>query len=285
MASKKGLDFVKMEAEKDFKGLVKALGSKDFKNKELAARCLGNLAASIQEPYIVDALIGATTLNTEELLRFSPGDYSSAVRIRIAAIITLGKVGDQRAFEPLQKMIPTCDSDERAAVAFALGELGYKHAIYPLTKLAADSDGKVRKEAAVAMGKLGSILFEPDLVKLLSDKDFRVQKEAAISLGKLGGKSAIKHLAHAATHDDDPEVCIAAATALEKLGDKQGFALLEKLMSYETSPIRQQAAEALGDLGDARAAKVLAWAAAHDTAPDVRSAAESALKKLEANKA
>jgi HEAT repeat protein len=183
----------------------------------------------------------------------------------------LGKIGDQRAVEPLIKMLGDSVSVRNAA-CHALGKIGAKRADEPLIKMLRGeydyvyisgwddwhavnpwfkklSSSDVREAACEALGKLKDKRAVEPLIETLGDKDEYVRERACEALGKLKDKRAVEPL-------------------IETLGDKDEY-------------VRERACETLGQLGDKRAVEPLRSLAENDKVPGVRKAAETALKRLE----
>jgi HEAT repeat protein len=76
--------------------------------------------------------------------------------VRFQAAEALGKLGDNRAAEPLITSLKDQDWEVRQWAAEGLGTLGDKRAVEPLTPLLKDQDENVRKVAAWALAKINS---------------------------------------------------------------------------------------------------------------------------------
>ena len=135
----------------------------------------------------------------------------------IAAAITLGKLGDQRAIEPLINSFSVNSRGVRRAVAVALGALGE-----PLWRSVVL--GESMEADILALGKTRDPrVFEP-LVRILAWNKFN--KEAAEALGELGSVKATDKLVLilGSWLEDDRRT---AAQALEKLGEPKWRKLIE----------------------------------------------------------
>ena len=75
--------------------------------------------------------------------------------VRLHAAEALGKIGDERAVEPLIEALNDEDASVRRGAAVALGRLGAERAVEPLIEALNDEEGHVRRGAAVALGRLG----------------------------------------------------------------------------------------------------------------------------------
>lgn len=143
------LNVPQMGQNGDLPGLVKALKSKNYENKEMAVRWLSDLAP--KEEFVVDALI--ETLS-QPIDWANPIAAMSLDRVRHVAVLALAKIGDKKATFPLINTLPNCDSFMRGAVAYALGELGDIRAKFALTTLSKDKDRDVSENAAKALKKI-----------------------------------------------------------------------------------------------------------------------------------
>ena len=85
--------------------------------------------AKIDKTACVDSLIAKTK-------RKKPGVFEDmgAFMVRMDAIEALGKIGDERAFEPLITCLDDKDDSIRAEASQVLGELGDQRAIRPLMR-------------------------------------------------------------------------------------------------------------------------------------------------------
>ena len=121
-------DVEKLRAAKDVKGLIKALGYKDWMVRSKAAKALGPL----RDARATEPLIAALD---DKLSRSD-------------AIGSLGQIGDPRAVAPLVDIFLKDDSDA-ITVVWALSRLGAP-AVDPLLAALKDEREKVRRRAAEA---------------------------------------------------------------------------------------------------------------------------------------
>jgi HEAT repeat protein len=172
--------------------------------------------------------------------------------VRRNAVEALGKLGDERAVEPLiAKLKKDKDKGVRAAAAKALGKIGDKRALEPLiAKLKKDKDWGVRTAAAEALGVLGDTkAVEPLIAKLRKDKTHSVQRASAEALGEIGDNRAVEPLI-ATLKDKVNIVREAAAEALGKIGDERAVEpLIVEFKDSRRSSIRKAAATALSKIG------------------------------------
>jgi HEAT repeat protein len=180
-------------------------------------------------------------------------------QVRENAVTVLGQVGDDRAIEPLAKVLkhdPVATVRWRAADALAA--LKEPEAIEPLLAALNDSDLGVRTHAAQALVDLGARTALPALLTLLREGTPQARGAAIAALQGLTDPSTVEPLA-LAMRDPDPDVSRAAAAALGACGDARAVGPLSAVLIDKTSPewLRYEAVKALGALGDPTAVPAL----------------------------
>jgi HEAT repeat protein len=265
-------DIDKMKADRDVKGLIKALGFEKKNSNHMfvrtgAAQALGELA----ETRALKPLIAMLKDRQDYVIN--------------AAAQALGGIGDARAVKPLNAVLKTKLSPNqnnlRRTVVEALGKAGNARAVEPLMNVLKDSDEGVRRRAAEALGKIGARLEDGELrlravealIALLKDGDKEVRERAVEALGKIGDDRAVEPLIAALT-DGDKVVRKDAAEALDRAGWKPvsdehkvwywiarqdwdqcaalgepAVQLLVTAIQEWTGNVRKGAAEALGRMG------------------------------------
>ena len=227
-------------------------------------------------------------------------------RIRENAITALGRLGDERALEPLIAALKGTDRGvqetatkalvelllelgppaiitalkgtdrgirETAIVALEkLGKLRDARAVKPLIVALKDSDEEVRRRAASVLGELGDAWAVEPLIVALKGSDEKVQQKAAEALGKLG-EPAVGPLV-AALKDGDANVPGYAAWALFKVGKSAVGPLIAALKNSDTS-MRFGVALVLSQLGEPAVEPLIA--ALGDSDQHMRSGAAFAL--------
>jgi HEAT repeat protein len=168
--------------------------------------------------------------------------------------------------------------------AWALGQVGAKAAaaVDPLVAALGDSDPRLRWHAARTLVGLGPKGGEA-LTRALGNQSPTVRREAAAALARLGlWHKALASLARA-VKDEDPGVCLAAASALASVDPKspRAAAALVEALSDEAWPVRWRAVKSLGELGLAdREVLDALQKACSDTRREVNEAAAVALREL-----
>jgi HEAT repeat protein len=99
----------------------------------------------------------------------------------------LGLTRDDRAEEPLVRLLAGGDEEERIRAARALGRLARSTSASALVTALTDDSPVVRAQAARALTELRERRSVPALVKLLADDSWWVRGRAAEALGSLGG--------------------------------------------------------------------------------------------------
>jgi HEAT repeat protein/energy-coupling factor transporter ATP-binding protein EcfA2 len=219
----------------------------------------------------------------EPLIKAISTDKASYVRM--SAADALGRIGSERAIEPLIKAIST-DGAVRESAAYALGWIGSERAIEPLIK-AISTDGAVRESAAYALGWIGSERAIEPLIKAIStDEVSAVRMSAAYALGWIGSERAIEPLIKAISTDEVSAVRMSAAYALGSIGSERAIEPLIKAISTdEVSDVRWSAAYALGSIGSEGAIEPLIKAISTDEDSDVRWSAAYALGRIGSERA
>jgi len=136
--------------------------------------------------------------------------------VRRNAIVSLGKIGDPRAVEPLCAALKDSNEGVRRQAAEVLGQMGDARAIVPLISALSDRDDLVRQAAAKALGRLRDPQALEPLTDALQDFYRDVRCAVVVALGELGDKRAAQPLAQA-LDDVDKEVQQRAKQALTKL--------------------------------------------------------------------
>jgi HEAT repeat protein len=149
------------------------------------------------------------------------GDDNEWARQRTA--LTLGKLGDKRATQPLLAALRDSDQKVRRYAARALRQLG-EQAEVSLVAMLRDENRQVRRDAALALARVGGELALDALTTALNDDERYVRETALEALAKLGSP-AVKPLA-IAFESSDPELRLGAAEALRRIGTIEALTLL-----------------------------------------------------------
>jgi HEAT repeat protein len=145
-------------------------------------------------------------------------------------------VGLTEALEGLEKALRAEDDEVRLAAVQSIGILGDKRAWDSLVTMLADKSNRVREAAAYGLGSLGDKRASRALIRALADQreSAGVRGMAAEQLGRLGVSRATPRLV-AALHDREPEVRFWAAYALGQVADPSALPDLAQLVSDNTT--------------------------------------------------
>jgi len=188
--------YSKFTFEKEgMQGLCNALVDDDPRLRQMAALFLG----TTKNDKIVGNLIAALH------------DREKNVRARsMEALVCLGGV----AVDSLIVSLGDDDWVVRYRSAEALGRIGDERACEPLLATLQDEKDHVRHMAAKGLGFFSRGDLCSYLIPLLTDENEFVRKSAAISIGRIGGDESCVALKRALDHEDDPGVCEAIKTAI-----------------------------------------------------------------------
>jgi len=180
--------------------------------------------------------------------------------------------------EILAELAPALTGESREAIA---GHFETSGAIARVSRRLADPRAHRRAEHAALLGDMCSPLAEPPLLQALNDRDPDVRLAAARSLGRLGPRTAAGPLLYALVQGLVPRAV--AANALIAIG-AAALPGIRNLLSDDAPDARADAVELLGRLGNPRDSLSLRERL-EDDAPLVRRRACEALARLGADDA
>ncbi|NOZ19938.1 MAG: HEAT repeat domain-containing protein [Planctomycetes bacterium] len=160
--------------------LIKCLGDKVMSVRRNSAIALGRIgeASRPAAPKLIELLSSATELR----------------QVKMAAARALGRIGDERALQPILKLLDPKDFDFGKAAVRALGDLGSPKAVEPLCKFLTgkgmeDLPPAIRVAGVKALVKIGDKRAVPTL-KVLADGtktiSWLVRQAAVEALAKMG---------------------------------------------------------------------------------------------------
>jgi len=216
-------DTGRMVRDRDYKGLILLLGSRDHDRVTEAVHALGTIGPEATAP-----LVAMLKKKNRE--------------VRLGVISALAEIRDPRAVSALVRMLGDQSSEVRWQAAIALGETGDSSATASLLESLRDRDKYVRYGSALSLIKIGykpsgdgewawyyagtqnwTGLRElghpslPALSNLLEDPDSEVRVRAVRTLGEIGDRDAGPVLLQA-LRDGDRQVRWEAALASQKCG-------------------------------------------------------------------
>lgn len=243
--------------------LVRALGDADGAVAANAETALAGLGAAVTHQLVegldtpndlhgarVAGLIGQLP-DGPRLLHAALG--STSVDVRVHAALGLAALGKARAGASVQAIATAAlggNKRLRAAVGKALAMLDPRPQRTP-PRVAIDGfDDRVLAEAQLEQGKAAlAAAGAAGLVDRMTDVRPAARANAALGLGVLGGDALLHtHALAACLRDDAPEVRLAAARALDKLGDEAVAASARDLIHALGDPdpqLAQRIADAL----------------------------------------
>jgi HEAT repeat protein len=187
------------------------------------------------------------------------------LKTRKEVITTLGKTRNEKAIQPLLKILDTQSARDhyeecKARAILALGEIGDTQVVDKLIDMMNKYSARNVKEAAArALGMIGDTRALPALVQLLTGNiiydtqpnsyvitNSPQRIAAAEALGRIGDVRAIASLLKMGQDTRiDPDVRIAAVRALARVGDASVIPQLERLKSEKYKSIREAAVESI----------------------------------------
>lgn len=222
------------------------------------------------------------------------GDAEPAVQA--AAILALQRCGAEVDPTPLAQLLFSPEPRKRSIGAFIIGEMGDPSAI-PMLRAAAKGGAGVglpvehrllQMQIAEAMAKLGdSEALQAVRAALYpgADEEYEVAVLAAQILGEMKDRAAVRELVNRIDertgdqYSTPPELRLAAAGALAKMGYRDGAYVAEQCAVSEFPPLRAQAAyvfgETVGEEGLGRLQTLM-----DDQDPQVQLAAAAAVIKV-----
>ena len=192
---------------------------------------------------------------------------SGVSRARWRSAVLLGQLDDQRASEPLIKLLNDPEPAVCAAAAGALGHLGARTAIPQLISVLSDYNKELEPriaaactlgslEAEEAVEELTAALKGPAVPPELAEHFWQLQVAAAEALGAIGTTEAASGLIEAVkpSQQDDERVRQAAAYALGDAGARLQYEEAEL-----TSIIEALLQASNDEVGDVRIAATHSW--------------------------
>lgn len=209
----------------------------------------------------------------------------SDARVREAAAHSLGEIDDVRAVPALNEALKV---EKVAAVkeqiVRALGEIDDPSAVAGIMTVVKDPSIPVRRAAAWALGELEDASAVPALLSMVRDEDAEVRRHVAEALGNLENAAAIDALI-AMARDTDAEVRSHAISALDNFEDPRALPAYVAALKDSDPDVRQQAANAISNIDDIKAAPPALIEALADSDSDVRQSVAHALGNIGDEKA
>jgi len=191
------------------------------------------------------------------VLEAAAGSHDAAVRARAA--LALGRIGDERAAEPLRSLLGDRAPAVREQAAFAAGILGEAALSDPLLPLLGDSDAAAAR-AAWALGMLGQPRGRDALIGAVRDASSPERRASALrGLWRFGDEDSARAAAPWVSAAD-ASVRTAALYVLARRPRESSLAILTAGLSDPDPQTAALCARALGILGKAESVRPLASA-------------------------
>jgi HEAT repeat protein len=201
-------------------------------------------------------------------------------RVRVEAARLLGQFNDGSSVEGLLQALRDNSAEVRVQAANTLGYIGDTRALSSLTTLLSDKDNRVSIAAAEALARLKDERATQILLKTLADSDWRIRSRSAQVLARvaLDGVTSTSLMLPLTTalSDKDPLVRYYAAEALTAIGTPAIPGLLTNLKSTREGD-RSRAARLLSRIGKPAVKPLVALVEEKGTSPDTKVAALHAL--------
>ena len=174
-------------------------------------------------------------------------------RIQIYLALAMGRTGDMRYADILEKSLKNEDEEILSAAIFSLGLIGDQNSLENLLQLYEHPSARVRHQLAVALGNYNDERSRKFLYESLNDLEPNVRWDAAISLAKQNdnkGRRIILDLMDRNYLDSFPNVdqieqnqaILAAIAVSEKILDNEISEVLIDLMNNDVNMKVRQAA-------------------------------------------
>jgi len=160
--------------------------------------------------------------------------------VRIAVIYTLGEINDNRAVEPLNRLLEDPDFRIFQETAEALGKIGDDRSVEQLIKLWKHGEISRKGIIAATLGKIGNPRALPIMITSVQNEDPWLREIAACTLGDFKDPQAVKTLI-AILDDKAWEVRYNAALSLGKIGDQSAIESLIDLLKDRDIRVRHMA--------------------------------------------
>jgi eukaryotic-like serine/threonine-protein kinase len=162
--------------------------------------------------------------------------------VRVRATDALARIGGPKVIDAVLALINDKDESVRRCAVEILNATRDERAVKHLINATTDEDWWVSERAADALGAIGDVRAVPAIIKMLSG-DPRSIPAAARALGKLAGKDAVPHLRPLLDHRDK-QVRIEAMKALAEAADPANADTLITRLARESSSMDPAVAEA-----------------------------------------
>ena len=151
---------------------------------------------------------------------------------REEAILALGELRDERAVEPLIKVVNQDTIANRTYAIIALSDIADHRAIETLIYCLMDNEVEIRLAASRALGKFASPqAISALLISLKKDPNISVKSRAALSLGAIGSELAVEDLMEESKIEHPASLLYSIDSALKMIAKNNGYNNLQELLT------------------------------------------------------
>jgi HEAT repeat protein len=150
---------------------------------------------------VVNALFEIGYATVEPLVKCLDSDD---VRMQVNAVYALGKIGDERAIQPLINHLPAANIEMRSRISDALIKIG-RASIPALIKLLDNKDRELKWIAAYSLGRIGPDA-EAALINILKQHGPQASEEIIYALGVAGKTASFEPLFNIYTTTSDDSI-------------------------------------------------------------------------------
>jgi HEAT repeat protein len=201
--------------------LIAAMRDENARIRFDAVHALGAIAEAPLAPAQAKAL-------ADELDHYDP-------IIRAATARVLARL---RAAEGADRLLTTLADSNAVVRQFAVEALGMireNRAVPPLLDLLSRGRGDAASQALLALARIGHAPSRDEFRKRLTDRDPAMRRAAAEGLGRLMDRESLEALRGLQSSDRDDEVRLAAAFAVDRLGEPQAGMLAAHMILKDVS--------------------------------------------------
>jgi len=219
------------------------------------------LARALQDPGATVRKRAAESVGARKAVAALPALVESLADpvpfVREAAARALGQLHSADAVEPLCKTLSDESPDVAATAASALGQIADPRALGPLVAIInradADDTSPLYEAAAQAIAGIAAPEALPVLTgKLIVSKNVKVRYAGARALGRYRTPDVVAPLARLSRGDPQPEIRVAAVTALAETGQDAAIAPLVAALADKEKTVADQAFRSLLELSNGK---------------------------------
>ncbi|HEX8560138.1 MAG TPA: HEAT repeat domain-containing protein [Pyrinomonadaceae bacterium] len=229
--------------------------------------------SSAQHRQAVVALLGRVGGEQAVALLLGVARGQADVRLRRAAIVSLGQIGDERTLDYLKEQTGDANPDITEAALYAISRQGGARAVLVLGEVARSAAPlPVRREAVTWLRRRDSDASAGELIKIYdAEADAGLKREALLALSQMDAPSARAKLAEVARASDSVEERKQAIFWLGRRADEQSAVLLSELYDAEQgAEVKERILFVLAQSRSRRATQKLLDVARGDASAEMR---------------